>query len=56
MSGCLKFWPVVLFEQLDRQLELVEESEALDREGDRRLMLHDVLHVAQSSPGSIGSE
>jgi hypothetical protein len=47
----LEFWPIGLFEQLQRQLELVEDGKALDRVGDRRLALHDILHVPQSSPG-----
>jgi hypothetical protein len=42
------------YRPLFRSTGVGEESEALDRVGDRRLMLHDVLHVSQSSPRSIG--
>ena len=50
---CVEVRPVVLFEQFERELELVEERHAVDCIGDRRLVLHDIVHVPQSSPGSI---
>ena len=52
----LEVWPIGLFEQFEREFELVEERQAVDRVGDRRLLLHDVLHMPQSSPGSIWRE
>lgn len=45
--------PVVLLQQFEREFQLVEERQAVDRIGDRRLMLHDIVHVPQPSPGSI---
>ena len=50
---CVEVRPVDLLEQFERELELVEERQAVDCIGDRRLMLHDIVHVPQSSPGSI---
>ena len=49
---CVEVRPVVLLEQFERELELVEEGQALDRIGNRRLMLHHIVHVPQPSPGS----
>jgi hypothetical protein len=45
-----------LFEQLDRQLELLKERQAPHHVGDRRLMLHDGLHIPQSPPGKVWRE
>ena len=41
----LEVWPIGLFEQFERELELVEERQAVDRVCDRRLMFHDVPHI-----------
>jgi hypothetical protein len=41
----LEVWPIILFEQFERELELVEERQAVDRVCDRRLMFDDVLHI-----------
>jgi hypothetical protein len=42
-----------LLEQFERELQLVEDRQAVDRIGDRRLMLHDIVHVPHSLPGSV---
>jgi hypothetical protein len=52
----LEVRPIGLCEKLDRQLELVEEWQALHRVGCRRLMLHDGPHVPQSPPGKVWGE
>jgi hypothetical protein len=50
---CVEVRPVALLEQVERELQLVEERQAVDRISDRGLMLRDIVHVLQSSPGSI---
>jgi hypothetical protein len=42
----LEVWPIILFEQFERELEPVGERQALDRVGNRRLIFHDVLHIS----------
>jgi hypothetical protein len=41
----LEVWAIILFDQCERELELVEERQAVDRVCDRRLMFHDVPHI-----------
>jgi hypothetical protein len=41
----LEVWPIILFEQFERERELIEERQAVDRVCDRGLMFHDVLRI-----------